>query len=63
MKPEEAIAHMEPELSSGIVLDVVPTGSDIYSSHLGTNTACLPLALNISSYFLLLTAKLTPNIE
>ena len=62
MKPEEAIAHMEPELSPGVPLDIVPTGSDVYSC-LGTNTNRLPLALNISSYFLLLTAKLTPNIE
>ena len=38
-------------------------GSDIYSSRLGTNTNRLPLALNISYYFLPLTAKLAPNFD
>ena len=38
-------------------------GSDIYNSRLGTNTNRLLLALNISSYFLPLTAKLAPNID
>ena len=40
-----------------------PVGSDIYSSRLGTNTNRLPLALNISEYFLPLTAKSAPNID
>ena len=47
----------------GVEKSLLIEPSDIYSSRLGTDTNRLPLALNISEYFLPLTANLAPNID